>query len=140
MMWCASDWRPSVGMTIDRVDGADLDLDEVLAVYRDSGLGQRRPIDDGDRFAAMVRNANLVVTCRIDGRLVGVARSMSDFAYTTYLSDMAVSAAHQRSGIGQALITATAQAAPRAKIVLLAAPAATGYYPRVGFTPPSSAW
>ena len=124
----------------DRVDGADLDVDEVLQVYRDSTLGERRPIEDRERFTAMVRNANLIVVCRVDGRLVGIARSISDFSYVTYLSDIAVSRDYQRSGIGRALIDATRQEAPQAKIVLLSAPAAREYYPHIGFTQHNSAW
>lgn len=124
----------------ERVDGADLDIEEVLDVYRDSGLGERRPIADVERFTAMVRNANLVVVCRVDGALVGIARSVSDFSYVTYLSDIAVRLDFQRKGIGQALIDATAQEAPTAKIVLLSAPAATAYYPHIGFTQHNSAW
>jgi ribosomal protein S18 acetylase RimI-like enzyme len=120
--------------------GADLDLHDVLEVYRSSGLGERRPIADTERMAAMVRNANLILTCRIDGELVGIARSISDFSYVTFLSDIAVSRAHQRSGIGRALIEATQKEAPRAKIVLLSAPAATGFYPRIGFNRHESAW
>ncbi|WP_229808498.1 GNAT family N-acetyltransferase, partial [Actinomadura livida] len=85
---------------IKRENGTGLDLDEVLEVYRSSGLGERRPIAETGRMAAMVRNANLVVTCRIDGELAGIARSISDFSYVTYLSDIAVRRAHQRSGIG----------------------------------------
>lgn len=125
---------------IKRENGSDLDVDEVLRVYRASGLGERRPIADTDRMAAMVRNANLVLTCRIDGELVGIARSISDFCYVTYLSDIAVSRAHQRSGIGRALIDATRKEAPQAKIVLLSAPAATDYYPHIGFSQHNSAW
>jgi predicted N-acetyltransferase YhbS len=124
----------------DRVHGPDLDVDEVLGVYRSSGLGERRPVDDGERFTEMVRNANLVVVCRVDGELVGIARSISDFSYVTYLSDLAVSVEYQRSGIGRALIDATRQEAPQAKIVLLSAPAATDYYPHIGFTQHQSAW
>jgi predicted N-acetyltransferase YhbS len=122
------------------VSGTDLDVEEVLDVYRDSGLGERRPVEDLDRFTAMVRNANLIVVCRKDDRLVGIARSVSDFSYVTYLSDIAVSADCQRMGIGQALIDATRQEAPQAKIVLLSAPAATEYYPHIGFTQHGSAW
>lgn len=125
---------------IERVNGADLDVGEVLEVYRQSGLGERRPIDDEERFTDMVRNANLIVVCRIDGELVGIARSVSDFAYATYLSDIAVIQRHQRSGIGRALLEATRQEAPRAKIVLLSAPAAREYYPHIGFTRHDSAW
>ena len=127
--------------TIERVEGAALDLDEVLEVYRSSGLGERRPADDRERMAAMVRNANLVLIAReSDGTLVGIARSVSDFSYVTYLSDIAVSDTHQRSGIGRALIDATHKEAPTAKIVLLSAPAATEYYPHIGFTAHNSAW
>jgi predicted N-acetyltransferase YhbS len=130
-----------VSWTIERVEGAALDLDEVLEVYRSSGLGERRPADDRERMAAMVRNANLVLIAReSDGTLVGIARSVSDFSYVTYLSDIAVSGTHQRSGIGRALIDATRKEAPTAKIVLLSAPAATEYYPHIGFTAHNSAW
>lgn len=135
-----NDWKLFVIWDIKRENGTDLDLEEVLQVYRSSGLGDRRPVADTERMAAMVRNANLVLTCRIDGELVGIARSISDFSYVTYLSDIAVSGTHQRSGIGRALIDATQQAAVRAKIVLLSAPAATDYYPHIGFTKHNSAW
>lgn len=124
----------------ERVAGGDLDVREVLEVYRVSGLGERRPIRDEKLFTDMVRNANLIVVCRVDGKLVGIARSVSDFSYVTYLSDIAVTRKHQRSGIGRALIDATRQEAPRAKIVLLSAPAATEYYPHIGFSPHNSAW
>jgi GNAT superfamily N-acetyltransferase len=129
-----------VNWKIERVEGAELDVDEALAVYRSSGLGERRPIEDRGRFTAMLRNANLVAVCRIDGRLAGIARCVSDFSYTTYLSDIAVSLEHQRSGIGRALIEAVRQEAPTAKIVLLSAPAATEYYPHIGFARHDSAW
>jgi ribosomal protein S18 acetylase RimI-like enzyme len=129
-----------VTLDIKCENGSDLDLNEVLEVYRSSGLGERRPVADTERLAAMVRNANLILTCRIDGALVGIARSISDFSYVTYLSDIAVSRAHQRSGIGRALIDATQKEAPQAKIVLLSAPAATDYYPHIGFAKHDSAW
>lgn len=126
---------------IERVDGAALDLDEVLGVYRSSGLGDRRPIDDRERFAAMIGRAGLVLTARDEeGTLIGIVRAVSDFSYVTYLSDIAVAAPHQRSGIGRALIEATQAEAPGVKIVLLSAPAAVDYYPRIGFTQHNSAW
>ncbi|MEW2393185.1 GNAT family N-acetyltransferase [Streptomyces venezuelae] len=125
----------------ERAHGPDLDLDEVLAVYHASGLGERRPVEDRERMAAMVREANLVVVAReADGTLIGIARSISDFSYVTYLSDIAVIRRHQRSGVGLALMEETRRQAPDAKVVLLSAPAATGYYPRVGFTRHESAW
>lgn len=125
---------------IERATGADLDVDEVIAVYRDSGLGERRPVDDRERFRVMLDNANLILVCRTDEEMVGIVRSVSDFAYTTYLSDLAVIRRYQRKGIGQELIAATQKEAPRAKVVLLSAPAATAYYPHIGFSQHNSAW
>jgi GNAT superfamily N-acetyltransferase len=125
---------------IARADGSELDIREVLAIYRSSGLGERRPVADAERMAAMVRNANLIVTCRVAGEMVGIARSISDFSYVTYLSDIAVTRPFQRSGIGRALIDATRKEAPQAKIVLLSAPAAAGSSPHIGFSRHDSAW
>jgi GNAT superfamily N-acetyltransferase len=121
--------------------GNELPLESVLDVYRDSKLGERRPIADRDRFAAMLRNANLVVSAWADGELVGVARSITDWVYVTYLADLAVKAAYQRQGIGKELIARTRAACdPRAMLLLLAAPAAQQYYPHIGFEPHPQAW
>ena len=126
--------------TCEVVAGADLDVDEVAELYRASSLAERRPVEDRPRFAAMLRNANLVVVARAGDRLVGIARAVTDGAYATYLSDIAVDAAYQHRGIGRSLIVRTREEAPRAKIVLLSAPAAVGYYPHVGFRRHDSAW
>jgi len=120
--------------------GNDLDLDEVLDLYRASTLGERRPIGDRRRMAAMLRHANLVITAWDGGLLVGIARSLSDFAFATYLSDLAVRASHQKRGIGRELMRRVQKAGGKARIVLLSAPKAVKYYPRVGFTKHPSAW
>jgi predicted N-acetyltransferase YhbS len=110
----------------------NLDLNEFREVLESSGLGLRRPVDDKKRLALMLANANLIVTARDAGKLVGVSRSLSDFAFCTYLSDLAVDGSYQKKGIGKELIRQTKLAAPDAKLILLAAPAAVDYYPRIG--------
>jgi GNAT superfamily N-acetyltransferase len=115
-------------------------LEEARALYRACSLGARRPVDDDVRFAAMQANANLIVTAWDGASLVGISRSLTDFAYCTYLSDLAVHEAYQRSGIGRELIRLTRSAAPLATVILLAAPAAVDYYPHVGFRHHESAW
>jgi GNAT superfamily N-acetyltransferase len=120
--------------------GNDLDLDHVIDLYHASTLGERRPVDDRARMAAMLEHANLVVTAWDGALLVGISRSLSDFAFATYLSDLAVRLSHQRQGIGKELMRITQREGGRAKIILLAAPKAVDYYPRVGFTQHSSAW
>jgi predicted N-acetyltransferase YhbS len=121
--------------------GNDLDLDAAIDLYRASTLGERRPLDDRERMAAMLQNANLVVTAWDRELLVGISRALTDFAYATYLSDLAVRLSHQRTGIGKELIRRTqAAAGPQATLILLSAPAAASYYPHVGFTQHPSAW
>jgi predicted N-acetyltransferase YhbS len=120
--------------------GNELELPVVLELYRASTLGERRPVADHERMRAMLQNANLVITAWEGGLLVGIARSLTDFTYCTYLSDLAVRDTHQRRGIGRELIARTRDAAPRASLILLSAPQAAGYYPRIGFTRHESAW
>ena len=126
---------------IDYRYGNDLDLDEVIELYRDSTLGERRPIDDRAIVRAMLEHANLVVTAWDAERLVGLSRTLTDFLYVGYLSDLAVALSHQRLGIGTELIARTrTKMGPRSMLVLLAAPKAVAYYPRLGFTRHDSAW
>jgi ribosomal protein S18 acetylase RimI-like enzyme len=119
--------------------GNDLDLDQVIGVYRSSTLGARRPVDERERMGQMLRQANLVVTAWDGDRLVGIARSLSDFCWCTYLADLAVDVAYQRQGIGRELIERTRREGGRATVLLFAAPAAEPYYPRIGFRP-GSGW
>src|SRR5687767_10426631 len=87
--------------------GNDLDLDAVIELYVASTLGERRPVDDRERMASMLANANLVITAWEGELLVGISRSISDFSYITYLSDLAVRQSHQRKGIGKELMRRT---------------------------------
>lgn len=120
--------------------GNDIDLDSMIDLYRESTLGERRPIDDRERMKNMLANANLVITAWDSDVLVGISRSVTDFVYATYLSDLAVRLSHQKSGIGKALIRQTQAAAPKAMLILLSAPKAVEYYPHIGFTQHPSAW
>ena len=126
---------------IDYRFGNDLDVDAVIELLKASSLGERRPIDDRAIIAGMLEHANLVVTAWDADQMVGFARTLSDFVYVGYMSDLAVRESHQHRGIGVELIRKTRdKMGPRSKIVLLAAPKAIEYYPRVGFTRHDSAW
>jgi GNAT superfamily N-acetyltransferase len=126
---------------IEYKTGNNLDLDEVIELYRASTLGERRPVGDRQRMQKMLQHANLVITAWDGSLLVGISRSLTDFAYCTYLSDLAVRLSHQRQGIGKELIRRTREeAGAAAKIILLAAPKAVDYYPHIGFTHHPHAW
>lgn len=120
--------------------GNDLDLDLVIDLYQSSTLGARRPVGEPERMAAMLHHANLVITAWDEKKLIGISRALSDFSFVTYLSDLAVNQAYQKQGIGKELIRQTQLAAPAAKIILLAAPAAEQYYPHIGFKHHPQAW
>jgi predicted N-acetyltransferase YhbS len=126
---------------IDYRQGNDLLLEDVVELYRASTLGERRPIDDDRIVADMLRHANLVVTAWDGQTMVGIARTLTDFSYVGYLADLAVRVSHQNRGIGTELIQRTRNLmGSRSMLVLLAAPKAVEYYPKVGFTKHESAW
>ena len=106
----------------------DLGADEYIDVAAKSGLN--RPITDRPRIEQMLKHANLILTARQDGRLVGFARSITDFCFCCYLSDLAVDKACQGQGIGRRLIEETRIAAGGAQTttLLLSAPTAMTFY------------
>ncbi|MBY0481202.1 MAG: GNAT family N-acetyltransferase [Chitinophagaceae bacterium] len=112
----------------------NLSVAEFTEVLINSTLAERRPIQEPERIAKMLEYGNLIITARLDGKLIGVARTLTDFLYCGYLSDLAVDDAFQKQGIGKELIRRTKLEIPRAKLILLAAPKAVGYYPKIGMT------
>ncbi len=118
-----------------------LSCQQFIALLRASGLAERRPVDDPDCIAAMLAHTNLLISAWDEGRLIAVARSLTDFNYACYLSDLAVDKAYQRRGIGKRLLQLTEQQlGPRCKLILIAAPAANDYYPALGFTANRRCW
>lgn len=128
-------------MTIEYRTDAALQVDQVIALYKSSTLGARRPVDKPDVFQGMIANANIVITAWDKEKLVGIARALSDLVYVTYLADLVVHENYQQQGIGKQLIDLTqAQAAPDCMLVLLSAPQANDFYPKLGFTHNPRAW
>lgn len=112
-----------------------------LDLLERSGLGERRPMDDPECIGAALAGSNLVVCAWSGDTLVGAARGVTDFRLCCYLADLAVDRACQRSGIGVELVRHTRRVlGPRCTIILLAAPAAADYYPRIGFRHDTRCW
>ena len=120
----------------------DLPVDEFIDLLKRSTLAERRPVRETNTISGMLQNAAVIVTARCEnGLLIGVARAISDYAYCTYLSDLAVDTAFQRQGIGKELIRRTHEAAgAHTTLILLAAPAAETYYPHIGMSRHDSCW
>ncbi|MFO8150097.1 MAG: diaminopimelate epimerase [Trueperaceae bacterium] len=114
---------------------------QFVSVLRRSTLGERRPIDDAACIAGMLEHANLTITAWDGHDLVGVARSVTDFHYICYLSDVAVDIRYQGAGIGRELVRRTqGELGPRCTLRLVSAPAAMGFYPKLGFVPNERSW
>jgi len=110
----------------------NLTAQEFIKVLNKSTLGERRPVNEPERITKMLEYGNLIITARENNILVGVARSLTDFLYCTYLSDLAVDKTYQKQGIGKELIRRTKLETPTAKLILLSAPKAINYYPKIG--------
>jgi len=118
-----------------------LTAEEFINILNRSTLGERRPVDDFKCINGMLQNADLIVVATHNQKIIGVARSVTDFNYCCYLSDLAVDTEYQNQGIGKNLIDMTQkQLNSKCKIILLSAPNATEYYPKIGFTQHLSAW
>ena len=119
----------------------ELSVEEFVDVLVRSTLAERRPVQDVATIRGMLEHADLIVTARIAGLLVGVSRAITDFHFCTYLSDLAVDQRHQGKGIGRELIRQThAAAGLHTTLILVAAPKAQSYYPHIGMTKHESCW
>ena len=119
----------------------ELSSEEFIDVLVRSTLAERRPVAERDTIEAMLRNADVILAARSDGKLVGISRAITDFVYCTYLSDLAVDKEFQGSGIGRELVRRTHEAAGlKTRLILLAAPAAASYYPHIGMQRHDSCW
>ncbi len=117
----------------------EVEPEEVADVYRRSGIA--RPVDDIDRLSQMLQHANLMMSARDQGRLVGFARALTDFSYCCYVSDLAVDRDYQRQGIGKKLLATLQQKlGDEVMVCLLSAPEAMSYYPKAGFKKAEQAW
>jgi GNAT superfamily N-acetyltransferase len=113
--------------------------EEVCRVFAASGI--RRPIDDVPRIQRMIDHADLIVTAWKQDVLIGIARAITDYAYCCYLSDLAVDRAYQHQGIGRELVfRLRALLGEEVALILLSAPEAMDYYPKIGFDKADNAY
>lgn len=110
-----------------------LSASDLSQVFANSGI--KRPFQDLERMQKMIDNADIILSAWDGDKLVGVARAITDYAYCCYLSDLAVDRDYQRLGIGKQLVDSLRESlGAEVSLVLLSAPTAVEYYPRIGFT------
>ncbi|WP_046175674.1 GNAT family N-acetyltransferase [Domibacillus indicus] len=105
---------------------------QLAEVFHSSGI--RRPADDFPRLQKMIRHADLTAEAWEEEVLIGVARVVTDFSYCAYISDLAVRKEWQGQGIGAELLKRVEEKlGEEVTLVLLSAPGAMDFYPKVGF-------
>ena len=126
-------------MNLTYIRDPELTAEQVADLFRRSTI--RRPVEDLERIGRMLAHASRTI-CAYDGdKLVGIARSLTDFSYACYLSDLAVDEAYQKQGIGKELVNRTHDViGPECAFLLLSAPAAMDYYPKIGFQKAENAY
>ena len=104
---------------------------QIIELYGNCGLP--RPIDDEARITEMFANSNLVISAWFGEELVGIARSITDFVWCCYLSDLAIRKDFQKSGVGKTLVEMTRETvSEKSMVLLLSVPDALEYYPKIG--------
>jgi N-acetylglutamate synthase-like GNAT family acetyltransferase len=107
-------------------------VEEIIEVFISSGIN--RPVEDKSRIKMMFQNSNLIVSARVNEKLIGIARALTDFSYCCYLSDIAIIREHQNTGVGTRLIEIIKQEiGEKVMLLLLSAPNAMEFYPKIGF-------
>lgn len=128
-------------LTYRREFHPDIGPEEFIDLLVRSTLSERRPVAEPETIRGMLEHAEVIITARIGGRLVGISRAITDFSFCTCLSDLAVDRDYQRRGIGKELIRLTHEAAGlNTMLILLAAPVARTYYPHIGMQSHESCW
>jgi len=128
-------------MNIEYKINAPLTPEQFISVLKESTLAERRPIENFECIKGMVENSNLIITAWNENKLIGVARSVTDFNYACYLSDLAVHKEYQKNGVGKKLQELTQkQLGNECKLILIAAPNANAYYEHIGFTNNNRCW
>jgi N-acetylglutamate synthase-like GNAT family acetyltransferase len=88
---------------IEFADDEIVPIRELVDLYE--AVGWLLYASDPDRLALAIDRSTYVVTARVDGELVGLARSLSDEVAVLYLQEVLVRPDHHRRGIGATLIT-----------------------------------
>lgn len=125
--------------TIQYTDNPSISPSQLAELFKASGI--RRPVEDLPRLQQMLAHANLICAAYCGAELVGIARALTDFSYCCYLSDLAVATAFQKQGIGRELVDRVRKrTGPRCNLILLSAPGAMDYYPKLGFSQITNGW
>ena len=106
---------------------------EIVDLFQHSGYFPIEDRSDTERIKQMFDYADIVATAWDGKKLVGLARSLTDFCYCCYLSDLCVLEDYKENGIGRELVMQTKEkAGERCKLILQSSDEALKFYERIG--------
>ena len=128
-------------MNIEYKINEPITSEQFVGLLVKSSLADRRPVHNSECMEGVVKNCNLIVSAWHGHELIGIARSVTDFHYACYLSDLAVDQKYQKNGVGKILLYLTQeQLNEECKLILVAAPDANTYYEHLGFKNNPRCW
>jgi GNAT superfamily N-acetyltransferase len=124
-------YEETASVTIEWQYSTDgVDWEELSALYRAAPLG--------DKKAAHLQKvfANSLFKCFVfdSGQLIAAGRALADGGDCSYICDIAVMPAHQRTGLGKQIVEYLVdQSRGHRKIILYAVPGREPFYRKFGF-------
>ena len=110
----------------------------ITTLYRRAPL--LRAVENSARVWQMFENSSLVLTALHEGRLVGIARVLTDGVLYSYLCDLAVEPDVQRLGVGKRLISEVLERCKGTDLMVRDSDISSTYYAHLGFKRVENAW
>ena len=122
-------------MSVTYAEEPGLGVDDYVSVLAETTMRTKRPLANRKRIGDMLAGANLIVTARQDGEILGLARCISDGAWICYCAELAVKESAQGLGIGSGIIGKLNELlGPKIGLALFSEPEALGFYEKAGLT------
>lgn len=128
-------FTPQVGEDVNYTSNSVPEATELVDLYR--LVGWTAYTQDPVTLHSSVLSSAHVVSARHDGKLIGLARVVSDFGSIVYLQDVLVHPEHHRRGVGRQLVTRALMPfeGVRQKVLLTdAEPGQKQFYESLGFS------
>ena len=113
-------------------------VEEIVELYKAGGWWQENP-ESRNVIPGMIKGSFCFMVARsLEGRIVGMARVISDGCSDAYIQDVVVLKSHRGRGIGQEMIRRLTQLCVDRKIGwigLIAEPGTQEFYEELGYGP-----
>ncbi len=112
---------------------APITVSQLRELYEVSDFVREKLRDSDSRLQTMLDHTQLIISLWDGSKLIGLARCLTDYEVSCYLSEIVVSPEYRGQGLGQRLMRAIRNCLDdRVTLVLRAEHSAIGFYERIG--------